>query len=138
MSRILPRPTALSQPYWDGAREGVLLLQHCIDCDEFQFYPRIICSSCGGASLDWQASSGKGTVASFTIVRRGISADYPAPYVVALIDLQEGPRMMSSLVDVAAENVRVGLPVAVTFTDWSDDIAVPEFRPLNNSIGEFP
>lgn len=136
MSRILPRPTALSQPYWDGCRKGVLLLQHCVDCGELQFYPRIICSSCGGGNLDWQASSGKGAVASFTIVQRGITAAYPAPYMVALIDLEEGPRMMSSLIDVAAEDVRVGLCVEVTFTDWSDEIAVPEFRPLNNSIGE--
>ena len=137
MSRILPRPTALSQPYWDGCRQGVLLLQQCPGCGEFQFYPRIICSSCGGGNLNWQASSGKGSVASFTIVQRGITADYPAPYVLALIDLEEGPRMMSSLIDVVAEDVRVGLSVEVTFTDWSDDIAVPEFRPLTDSIGEF-
>ena len=136
MSRILPRPTALSQPYWDGCREGVLLLQHCQDCAEFQFYPRIMCSHCGGQNLAWTASTGRGLVASFTVVRRGVSAAYTAPYVVALIDLEEGPRMMSSVTAVAAEDVRVGLPVEVTFTGWSDDIAVPEFRPLNENTGE--
>ncbi len=138
MSRILPRPTALSQPYWDSCRQGVLLLQQCQECGDFQFYPRIMCSSCGGDDLHWQAVSGKGSVASYTIVRRGITADYPAPYVVALIDLQEGPRMMSSLIGVAAESVRVGLPVEVTFTDWSDEIAVPEFRPVIQASGDNP
>lgn len=136
MSRILPRPTALSKPYWDGCREGVLLLQHCQDCAEFQFYPRIMCSRCGGQNLVWKASSGKGQVASYTIVQRGITAAYAAPYVVALIDLEEGPRMMSSVTGVAAEGVRVGLPVEVTFSDWSDDIAVPEFCPVNHNTGE--
>ena len=136
MSRILPRPTALSQPYWDACRKGELLLQRCLDCAEFQFYPRIMCSSCGGGNLEWQPSSGKGIVASFTVVQRGITTDYPAPYVVALIDLEEGPRMMSSLTGVAAEQVRVGAAVEVTFTDWSEDIAVPEFRPINQATGE--
>ena len=138
MSRILTRPTALSQPYWDGCREGVLQLQQCRDCAEFQFYPRIMCSSCGGDNLNWQAVSGKGSVASYTIVRRGITADYPAPYVVALIDLHEGPRMMSSVIGVAAESVLVGLPVEVTFTDWSEEIAVPEFRPVIQASGDIP
>ena len=130
MSKTLPRPTALTQPYWDGCREGLLRLQRCLDCHEFQFYPRIICTSCGGKNMSWQTCSGTGSVASFTIVQRGITADYPAPYVVALIDLQEGPRMMSSLVAVAPENVRIGLLVEVTFSQWSDDVTVPEFRPV--------
>jgi len=136
MTRILPRPTALSQPYWDGSREGSLRLQCCDDCAQFQFYPRLICSHCGGANLTWQSSSGKGQIASFTVVRKGISAAYPAPYIVALVDLEEGPRMMSGLVDVAPDSVKIGDPVEVTFAEWSDTISMPVFRPAREFTGE--
>ena len=128
MAKILPRPTALSQPYWDGAVEGALMLQQCADCSSWQFYPRIICTTCGGDKLEWKAASGGGCIASFTVVRRGISADYPAPYIVALVDLDEGPRMMTGLIEVAPEDVQVGKRVEVTFGDWSEDIRMPLFR----------
>jgi uncharacterized OB-fold protein len=138
MNRILPRPNALSQPYWDGCREGELRLQQCADCARFQFYPRIICSHCGGADLHWQAASGRGVLASFTVVERGISAAYPAPYVVALVDLDEGPRMMSQIVDPAPGRLRIGAAVEVAFENWSEDITLPVFRLPDHARGESP
>ena len=128
MSRVLPRPTAVSQCYWEGCNEGELRLQRCADCGEFQFYPRTMCSHCGSSSLDWAQASGRGTIASFSVVRRGLSDAYPAPYVVALVDLEEGPRMMSHIVGVEPEAVAVGQAVTVDFEQWSAEVSLPVFR----------
>jgi uncharacterized OB-fold protein len=125
--KILPPDTELSRPFWEGCSESQLRLQHCSDCDRFQFYPRIVCSHCDSDSLSWRAVSGRGSVASFTIVRRGISRAYEAPYVVALIDLEEGPRMMSNVVDCEPESVAVGDAVDVKFEAWSSDHTLPVF-----------
>ena len=103
IAKILPPATELSRPFWEGCRAGELRLQHCGDCGRFQFYPRTVCSHCDSTALTWRAVSGNGRIASFTVVRRAISFAYDAPYVVALIDLEEGPRMMSSVVGVDPE-----------------------------------
>ena len=136
MSRILPNPTALSQPYWDGCSEGVLRLQQCGECMRFQFYPRSICSHCQSTRLEWQDVSGRGVLTSYTVVQRGISDAYPTPYIVALIELAEGPQMMSSVTGAAPENLWVGAPVAVGFEAWSQDIHMPVFRLLEHTQGE--
>ena len=128
MNRIQPRPTATSEPYWQGCREGELRLQKCKACGLVQFYPRILCGHCQHQDLDWVVASGQGEIASFTVVRRGVSDAYPSPYVVALIDLREGPRMMSHVVDVDLDSVAVGDPVSVEFETWSAEIAMPVFR----------
>jgi uncharacterized OB-fold protein len=128
VTRILPSPTPLSEPYWQGCRDGVLRLQHCTGCGRYQFYPRNLCSHCSGRELAWRDASGRGRVATFTVVRRGVSPAYEAPYIVALIDLAEGPRMMSWLVDTEPEDVVIGAPVTVDFEAWSDDVSMPVFR----------
>ena len=128
MGKTLPPLTELSAPYFDGARDGKLRLQQCGECQQHQFYPRNICSHCGGDQLAWIDASGRGVIASFTVVRRAISDAYEAPYVIVLIDLEEGPRMMSSLIDADPGSVAIGDPVEVSFADWSEDITMPVFR----------
>jgi uncharacterized OB-fold protein len=128
MDKTLPPLTPLAMPYFDGCKLGVLRLQQCAECQQFQFYPRTICSHCTSEKLQWQDASGSGVIASFTVVRKGVSAAYEAPYVVALIDLAEGPRLMSTLIDVDPEDVTIGLPVRVDFSQWSEDISMPVFR----------
>ena len=76
----------------------------------------------------WEAAGGAGTIASYTVVRRGVSADFEAPYVIALIDLAEGPRMMSQIVDADPDALAVGLSVKMDFAAWSEDITLPVFR----------
>ena len=127
-----PRPTPVSRPYWEGCREGRLLLQQCGSCGKHQFYPRIMCSHCNGDTLAWVPASGQGTVSSYTVVRRPVSPGYAAdtPYVIALIALAEGPTMMSNIIGCAPEAVTVGMPVEVSFEAWSEEISVPKFRPL--------
>ncbi|MEP1472603.1 MAG: Zn-ribbon domain-containing OB-fold protein [Halieaceae bacterium] len=128
MSKTLPPMSELAQPFFDGASKGELRLQQCRSCSKHQFYPRTICSHCSGGELDWTTASGDGVIASFTVVRRAVSAAYEAPYVVALIDLVEGPRMMSALIDVDPEAVTIGQAVTVAFAEWSDSISMPVFK----------
>ncbi len=127
-----PRPTPETEVYWEGCRKHELLLQRCTQCSEFQFYPRIICTNCTSEDLEWVKGSGRGRVLTFAIVRRAVSEAYAAdvPYVVALIRLDEGPTMMSNVVQCDPETVKIGSPVQVIFEDWSEEISVPQFRPL--------
>jgi uncharacterized OB-fold protein len=103
-------------------------MQRCVGCQAYQFYPRTICSHCGGRDLEWSVVSGRGQIKSFTTVRRGISRAYEAPYVIALINLEEGPCMMSSLVGCGPDTVVVGARVSVAFESWSTDIEMPVFK----------
>jgi len=127
-----PRPTPETEVYWQGCRKHELLLQRCTQCSEFQFYPRIICTNCASENLEWIKASGLGKVVTFTVVRRAVSEAYAAdvPYVVGLIRLDEGPTMMSNVVQCTPESLEIGSPVQVVFEDWSEDISVPQFRPI--------
>jgi len=127
MERIQPASGALADAYIAGCRVGELRLQRCGSCGIYQFYPRIICGSCLSDELEWSAASGRGEIRSFTVVRRPISKAYEAPYVVALIKLEEGPTLMSHIVDCAPEAVAVGLPVQVQFAAWSENVTLPVF-----------
>src|SRR6188472_1515456 len=105
MDRPLPVPDALTAPYWKAVQEGRLDLPRCIDCSRFHFYPRATCPHCGSAKLEWQTVAGKGTVYSYTVVHRPPSPAFAAevPYVVAVIELEEGPHLMSSVTGCAAD-----------------------------------
>lgn len=125
-----PTPTPVSQPFWDAAAGGSLRLQHCRRCAAVVFYPRNRCPRCWASSLTWRTASGTGTVASYTVVHRpGHPAFAPdAPYVVALVDLAEGPRMLSAVVGCEPDEVAVGMPVRVRFTPRGDH-TLPLFEP---------
>lgn len=130
-SRNLPVATASSEAYWEGCRRHELLIQRCSDCGLHQFYPRLVCASCAGRTLLWVRASGRATLRTFTIVRRPVSRAYAAqvPYVVALVALEEGPTMMTNIVDCALDAVRIGMPLEVVFEDWPEGVTVPKFRP---------
>jgi uncharacterized OB-fold protein len=130
--KIFPLPTPETAPYWEACRAHELRLQCCDSCGQHQFYPRSLCSSCMSDQLQWVAVAGTGEVVSFTIVRRAVSEAYSpeVPYVVALVQLAEGPTMMSNVVECDPESVVVGMPVGVLFEDWSDEISIPKFRPI--------
>jgi uncharacterized OB-fold protein len=133
MSGNLPAPVvnADSAPYWQGARDNKLLLQRCSDCGTLRFFPRYLCTECGSDNTGWVEATGHGTVHSFTVVHRAAFPEFQerTPYVVALIDLEEGPRMMSNIVGADALDVVIGDAVTVEFEDRGDDGAkVPQFR----------
>jgi uncharacterized OB-fold protein len=125
----LPRPTHLSRPHWEGCREGVLRVQRCRDCGGFVFIPQPLCTHCQSEALEWVASSGRGVVYSHTVVHRPPRPAFEAPYVVAIVELEEGWHMLTNLVDVAPGDVQVGMPVEVAFRAMSDAITLPYFRP---------
>lgn len=129
-----PTPTPVSRPFWDAAAEGTLLLQHCERCERVVFYPRHRCPRCWAAALAWRPATGRGVVASFTVVHKpghpAFAAD--APYVVALVDLAEGPRMLSAIRGCEPGRVRIGMPVRVRFAPTGDH-TLPLFEPEEES-----
>jgi uncharacterized OB-fold protein len=128
----IPLPTPETRPFWEAARRHELQLRCCRACGRHHFYPRAACPHCLSGELEWQRASGRGTLHTFTVVHRG-QRDFPlgAPYVIAIVELAEGPRLMTNLVGVAADPkaIRIGMPVEVTFEDVSPDVALPRFRP---------
>lgn len=125
-----PEVTAETEPFWRATAEGRLVLQRCDACRTFIWYPRGFCPDCGGTSTSWEQASGRGTVYSFTVTRRGQGQWRDAgPYVLAYVELAEGPRLMTNIVDCDVEDVHVGQRVAVVFHDTGEGTALPRFRP---------
>ncbi len=127
--RPIPQPTSLSRPYWDACKRGELTYPRCADCGLVFFPPESACIGCQSARLEWQQSSGRGTVYSFTVLHRPPSEGFPVPSVLAIVDLDEGYSMFSGVVDCAPSAVRIGMDVEVTFEPLTDDISLPMFRP---------
>jgi uncharacterized protein len=129
----LPTPDPVTKPYWDSLKAHALELQRCDGCKQTIFYPRPICPSCMSDALTWTKVSGRGVVHAFAIPHRHPNPAFAstAPYVVALVELEEGARMMTSLVDVDAtpEAVKVGMPVEIVYDDVTEAVTLPRFRP---------
>jgi hypothetical protein len=128
----LPVPDGDSAMFCDGCKEGKLLIQQCEDCAQHIFYPRAVCPHCMSDRIKWVESSGKGKVYSFTVARRPAHpafADH-VPYVVALITLDEGVRMMSNVINVDVDAVKCDMPVEVVFVKVDDQITLPKFQPV--------
>jgi uncharacterized OB-fold protein len=127
--RTLPVPDGDTAPYWDAAKQHRLVIQRCSDCARAIFYPRSVCPHCMSDRIAWIDASGRGTIYSYTVVHRAPPQfTDSAPYVVALIDLAEGVRLMSNIVDCSPTAVRIGAAVEVTFDDVTPEITLPKFR----------
>jgi uncharacterized OB-fold protein len=128
----IPVATPETHPFWEAARRHELRLPRCRACGRHFFYPRAACPHCLSADVEWQRVSGRGTLHTFTVVHRG-QRNFPlaTPYVIAIVELAEGPRLMTNLVGIEpdAAKIRIGLPVEVVFQDVSAEIALPHFRP---------
>jgi uncharacterized OB-fold protein len=124
----LPVPSPLTVPFWAAVREHRLEIQRCRNCGGYEWTPQMVCSACLTDTLDWTAVSGAGTVFSCTIVRRPQSPAFEVPYVVAEVELDEGPRLLANIVGIEPEKVRIGLRVTVGFEDF-DDLSLFYFRP---------
>jgi uncharacterized OB-fold protein len=131
LEKAVPVPTPETQPYWDGCAAGELRIQRCVDCGKPYFYPRPLCPSCGSGHVEWFTASGRATLYSYVISHRpapGFEAE--APYAIAVVELAEGPRMMTSLVGVQAtpQALVLDMPLRVTF-EQRGDISLPVFTP---------
>jgi len=134
-TRNVPTPTTETAEFWAATRRHELLLQHCACCGHHQFYPRVLCTACAATDLCWVQAKGQGTVRSFTVVHRAVSAAYAAqcPFVLALIALDEGPTMMSTLTDCRPDEIAIGLRVNVMFDDWPEGVTLPVFSPVEHT-----
>lgn len=113
----VPHANADSRAFWDACNRRELTYQRCGACGHVQFYPRALCTACQSKGLEWQVSAGRGTVYTFTVNHRAPTPAFKveAPYVIALVDLDEGFRMMLNVVNCPPEEVAIGMPVQITF-----------------------
>ena len=130
-AKPLPTIDAGSRPFWDATKEHRLSIPKCRDCGQHHFYPRELCPHCHSDALDWVDVSGKGEVYSFTIARKPAGPVYAddVPYIIAMITLNEGPRMLTNLIVDDVEAVRIGDRVAVRFEDVTNEVTLPKFAP---------
>lgn len=128
--RYHPIPDVESEHYWQGCREDKLLVQRCKTCGPY-FFPRSFCPSCWSDDIEIVEASGRGTVYTYSIVHQNPAKYFRdlVPYVVAMIELEEGPRMMANVVDCSIDAVTTGMPVEVQFVRHSDDVTIPQFAP---------
>jgi uncharacterized OB-fold protein len=134
MSGSLPSPapevTSETAEFWSATAEGTLLLPRCERCDAVIWYPRAFCPACGSLEVTWFAASGRGTVYTFTVIRRPVEPyTSSAPFVVAYVELEEGPRVLTNVVDCEIDEVEVGMSVEVVFHDTGEGTALYRFRP---------
>lgn len=127
-----PAPTVAPEaaPFWEATAEGKLLLPRCDDCGLVFWWPRVVCPDCHGQNLSWLESGGRGTLYSFTVTTRG--ADEYArigAYVLAFVELAEGPKMLTNIVDCDPDALAIGEPVEAVFHDTGAGCALVRFRP---------
>jgi hypothetical protein len=127
-----PRPAPESLPYWQAAKEHRLALPKCEDCAQFWFPPSRTCPHCLSTNFSFQNVSGRGKVFSFVTFHRVYRPAFAqdVPYVVALVELEEGPRVLTNILGISHEDVRCEMPVEVVFDDYDEDMSIPKFRPL--------
>jgi uncharacterized protein len=133
----LPAPPPPVNPetreFWSAAADGRLLVKQCQDCHALTWYPRAICPQCSSLRTGWLQVSGRGHIYSYTVNHRGEGAYQGLPpFVLAYVELDEGPRMMTNIVDAGDADLRVGQPVEVVFHDTGNGTALPRFRPLRS------
>jgi uncharacterized protein len=131
-SKPLPVVTEENRPFWEGCRQGKLLLQYCDQCRQHQFYPRLYCMHCGSSNVRWVSASGRGVIYSYTVIHQNKSPEFvqDTPYNVVVVQLAEGPRLMSTIVETDLAELRIDLPVTVVFDAVSEVIHLPRFKAL--------
>lgn len=120
-----------SAPYWSALKERRLILKRCRDCGRHHFYPRALCPHCHSDALVWSDARGTGTIYSYTVARRpaGPAFKADAPYVIAVVDLDEGARMMTNIVTDDVDSIRIGQRVSIAFDAVTEEVTLPRFKP---------
>jgi uncharacterized OB-fold protein len=131
IEKPLPDRDELNTPFWQAAHRHELILQHCQQCGSYHYPAGPFCSECLSDKLEWKKVTGRGVVYTWTVFHRVYHPAFTGdvPYAVVVIELEEGPRMISNLVDCKLADVKIGMPVEVIFEDISDEISLPKFRP---------
>ena len=128
--RHIPRPPLSNKPFWEAAKHGKLVLQYDPEAKRYQFWPRAISVASGKQNLEWREASGKGKLYSYTVTHVPVAGfEDKVPYVIGLIELDEGVRIMGNMPNVKPDQVKIGMPVKVGFEKLSDDISYFYFDP---------
>ena len=132
--RPIPQASPETRHFWEGTKSGELRLQRCDECNQVYFPPRPFCPGCGSRSVSVFAASGKATLYSYVINHRRHPA-FDGPYAIAVVELEEGPRMMTNIVESpqTPEALQLDMPLEVTFEQLSDKISLPLFRPAGDA-----
>ena len=128
----LPEPTIDSKPYWDGLKERRLLIQTCADCGKLRHYPRPVCDACFSMESTWTEASGRGRLYSWTETHHPFHVGFrgETPYILATVDLDEGVRMQTQLIDAKLEDLALGQEVEVVYAVATPEVTLPFVRPV--------
>jgi len=133
MDKPLPVPTPITRPFWDGLREHRVRIQHCAHCDEWVYYPRSHCPECLQPNLEWRDVTGEGVLYTYTIARAPTAPPFAdeLPQLLAVVELDEGPKVTTTLVNVAPEDIKIGTRVRPVFDDIEGkDITLLRYEPV--------
>lgn len=125
----LPQPSSWSRPFWDACARGQLIFQRCQDCHSPVFNPALLCRFCGSRSLEWERSAGRGELYSWSVVWRPQTQAFRVPYAPAIVDLDEGYQMVSSVIGCGPDDLRLGMRLSVCFHPIGGGVSIPYFRP---------
>lgn len=132
-SRLAPTTTPDTRFFWEALKEERLVIQRCTACRTLRHPPRPMCPSCNSLAWDTVDASGRGTVHSFVMPRHPPLPWFEGTYIVALVDLEEGTRLVTNLCEVEPENVTIGMPVELFFARFDDGLVLPQFRPVRSA-----
>lgn len=130
-NKPLPRPSEITRPFWDAAREGRIIVQKCETCGHTQHPPRPLCTNCWNDRLAWLQCSGEGEVYTYTVCHWAtmLSFKNDTPYIVAMVDLPEGVRLNGGIVNCPLDRIKVGLKVKASFASVTDEVTLVNFAP---------
>lgn len=137
--RPLPEPNADTRPFWEGCKEHQLRFQRCLNCSHMRWPPSMICPRCHSTEAAWTVSLGKGHVYSFAVYHK---AFHPAftdniPYVTAVVELNEGPRILTNIIGCSPSDLTCDMTVEVIWDDVTDDVSLPRFKPSKSCLLPF-
>ncbi|OAI42968.1 hypothetical protein AYO38_11095 [bacterium SCGC AG-212-C10] len=124
----MPRPTALTQPFWDATKEGRLVMQRCTTCATFVWTPQMACRECLTETLEWTDVTGRGHIYTFVVMHHAAIPAFKAPYTIAVVELEEGPRIFTDIIDIDPDDVKIDMAVEVAFED-AGPVGLYHFRP---------
>jgi uncharacterized OB-fold protein len=130
--KFLPQPTPETAPFWEGCKQHELRIQFCPNCQAYFFYPRLFCPKCLSDATEWRTVSGKGTLLTYVLSARPAPGfENELPYAIAIVQLNEGPHLMTNIVntEISPQNLKAGMAVEVVFDDVNETVTLPKFQP---------
>jgi uncharacterized OB-fold protein len=131
-AKPLPHIDEEMRPWWEAAQRHELYIQKCRDCGDLRFHPRALCTNCMSSRAEWVKCTGRGKIYTFTVTRQNASAGFrdSLPYVLAWVELEEGVKMLTNIVDCPPDQVKIDQRVEAVFDDVTPDVTLVKFRPL--------